>query len=430
MPKQKTTINKKLEIESRPIIDKLTTTSEYNKLKGFGRKLFESRDEFDIVTLFENIIDENAWSSIFSYLLDSSKNHGLKTSPIECWLKNINSSYVNPILRIINGECSVESKTEWGTDEGRRIDILLKIRNNKSDIIAVLGIENKVDSGEQTEQLSDYQKAIVRNYPKVPKLLIFLTPDGRKSQTSMLNKECPCIAVSYISIINTCEELSKPLNKEKTALKQFLSSLQKSLTKMTKENKYESDIKLTLKKLYADPDHRRAIKLIQEYSPNIQTVLEGLRDRLENSTLKKPFDFSEATNQTSSNNIFMLYFPKSYEIAAIKKLGVCYMLHFHKDGNPPDIDDEVTLRVMIHVKDNNGGKERKNKIFTIAQMENSFETQHWWQWVNIWADKKYKLVDLGEKDISNLEKLMVNGINKTYSEVISVMNKLKRSKLI
>ncbi|MBK6345595.1 MAG: PD-(D/E)XK nuclease family protein [Bacteroidales bacterium] len=47
--------------------------------------------------------------------------------------------------------------TEWKTESIRRIDILLKIIDKQGNTKAVIRIENKVDSGEQRNQIKDYR---------------------------------------------------------------------------------------------------------------------------------------------------------------------------------------------------------------------------------------------------------------------------------
>ena len=45
---------------------------------------------------------------------------------------------------------------------------------------STIGVENKVWTGEQGKQLSDYQKALCDGFSGVPKFLIVLTPDTIK----------------------------------------------------------------------------------------------------------------------------------------------------------------------------------------------------------------------------------------------------------
>ena len=85
-------------------------------------------------------------------------------------------------------ESEIITTTEWYTKNGRRLDICIEIQDNKSKKIkAVIGIENKVNSGEQMNQISDYQKSLIKRYSNVPKLIFFLTPDGRNPNTSDSN---------------------------------------------------------------------------------------------------------------------------------------------------------------------------------------------------------------------------------------------------
>jgi PD-(D/E)XK nuclease superfamily len=69
--------------------------------------------------------------------------------------------------------------------ERRRLDILIKLLDRHGRLIGVVGIENKVWSGEQHNQLKDYQTALCDVFCGVPKILLFLTPDERAPMTDV-----------------------------------------------------------------------------------------------------------------------------------------------------------------------------------------------------------------------------------------------------
>ena len=63
--------------------------------------------------------------------------------------------------------------------ERRRLDILIKLLDGRGHLIGIIGIENKVWSGEQHDQLKHYQAALYP-FPTVLKILLVSTPDGRE----------------------------------------------------------------------------------------------------------------------------------------------------------------------------------------------------------------------------------------------------------
>lgn len=64
---------------------------------------------------------------------------------------------------------------EYGFESGRRIDLLVE-----SDEF-IIGIENKIDSGQQLNQLKDYNKSLSKLAGDRGVLMIFLKPSNNKS---------------------------------------------------------------------------------------------------------------------------------------------------------------------------------------------------------------------------------------------------------
>jgi len=130
-------------------------------------------DSFNLFDLVEDAVCENAWSRIIGFLFDSSGNHGLGLKPLTLWAAdNLPGDFRDLTQRATGSSCDLE----WGTFEGRRLDILVRLLGESGDLIGIIGIENKVWSGEQPNQLCDYQHALVQAFPPVPKVLVFITP--------------------------------------------------------------------------------------------------------------------------------------------------------------------------------------------------------------------------------------------------------------
>lgn len=57
------------------LINNLTETFEFKELQSLGLKIHQEKRKFDLLTVFEELIDEMAWSRLFAYLF---------TIPLQC----------------------------------------------------------------------------------------------------------------------------------------------------------------------------------------------------------------------------------------------------------------------------------------------------------------------------------------------------------
>lgn len=47
------------------LINKLTATTEFKKLQKIGLQIHDRQRQFDLLTVYEELIDEMAWSRLF-----------------------------------------------------------------------------------------------------------------------------------------------------------------------------------------------------------------------------------------------------------------------------------------------------------------------------------------------------------------------------
>jgi len=109
-----------------------------------------------------------------------------------------------------------ESAAKFG-----RLDIVLRANG------FILAIENKIDAGEQEEQMARYKEWLNMKKAEFPdQILIFLTPDGRSPNTI---SESECVCLSYSEHIRTwLERILKDVENRiqaptlNSAIKQYL----------------------------------------------------------------------------------------------------------------------------------------------------------------------------------------------------------------
>jgi len=410
-------------------IKQLIKTKEFKLIQEKGLKNFQENQKFDFMSIFINSVDEMALSKLFAYLFDSRENHNFGQKPFRKLLELIPE--LKNFSKLIPSEHETETActTEIMTYNSRRIDILIQLIDKQGKVKAVLGIENKIYSGEQKNQIRDYQKHLVEKYDqKIPKIIIFLTPDGRNSQTLDGKSECSTISVSYNIISEICENL-KSIDQSQI----FLNILKNHMDKLSKNKKLDYETVKLINKLYLDPNHRHAIKLISQNVPNSRSVFESLKLKLFDSE-KLPFtndqvkfEYHPRTSFTPQE--FKLY-PHIFKIdSKSRDYCACYMLYCNPINKIPDIGDTFTLKIMLWIEElknvNNASKnEIKSKVNKFFKFPNPIGiNEEWGQWICLWTGENYKLVDMGDEDVKGLKKILINGIEKTYNDYKKGMEK-------
>ena len=148
---------------------------------------------FKILSNGSGSIKEPSISAFLGYLLDPNREHGLKDyllreiirplflSNPEIW-KNfqINENVVNltndSSFRV---EVILEKKVKDNDKKDRFIDIVIKFFNkdNLNDLLGIVCIENKINSGSvSSNQLEKQFEGIKKDYPNTPLGFIYLTP--------------------------------------------------------------------------------------------------------------------------------------------------------------------------------------------------------------------------------------------------------------
>ena len=118
--------------------------------------------------------DENRLSDILAMLLDPRGAHGQQDLFLKLFMHRLLGRSSEPSLH--EAKVIREALTHTISNYLRRVDILVATGG------FALAIENKVDSGEQEDQLKAYHEHVQRLVGE-DYCLVFLTPDGRKSRS-------------------------------------------------------------------------------------------------------------------------------------------------------------------------------------------------------------------------------------------------------
>ena len=143
-------------------------------------------------------------------------------------------------------------ETEKG-DKASRYDVSVHFEALR----LAIGIEVKVWAGEQDKQVERYQDLLCQKHPDDRKVVVFLTPRGRKPETADENNvHAPVLAMSWGCVSEIIREMRSALGDENSFRMQFLQHLERNIVmneieekRMVRELLSEGDNAETLDKI-------------------------------------------------------------------------------------------------------------------------------------------------------------------------------------
>lgn len=168
--------------------------------------------------------DEVAHSRALAEILDPRKHRGARAALASLLGEIAASADLDPAT---SRAFRAAAKGPWERAAVRRerllIDVVVEISWGDSGDggTLVLGIENKIDAGEQPEQLARYQGSLLRAYPGRAAAMAFLTPTGRPPSTADAGSPVPVVALGYDSVaraLGRALEAAPPESDERHAL--------------------------------------------------------------------------------------------------------------------------------------------------------------------------------------------------------------------
>jgi hypothetical protein len=216
-------------------------------------------------------------STFLRWLLDPSETHGLGAYFLRAFAKRIahRSSGVHPTAPSV---FDVDSWTLQRTEvlqEWNSIDLLIK---DDIDGFALI-VENKIDTGEHSNQLQRYRQLVESSFPAHQKLYSYLTIGGAAPSDEFY------VPVDYSEIValidDTIERRGEQLGAE---VRSFLSHY----SEMVRRNIVEdSEVQLLCRRIYEK--HKRALDVLFEQRPDKASEVRSMLEDLirEHSDLEK-----------------------------------------------------------------------------------------------------------------------------------------------
>lgn len=248
--------------------------------------------QFNLFEAIGAVRQELRHSDFLAFLLDPGQSHGLGDEFLRGFLLKARQSAplwpapLNPIALAVWDLDETLVLREW-----RNIDILLA--NDRHRFVVV--IENKVDSGEHSEQLDRYWSIATAQYPGWYVAGLYLTPAGVVASSEAY------ASLDYTAIVELVERLSGSRQRVmdpdvRTVLVHYAQLLRRHVVS-------ESEIADLCREIYRK--HRRALDRIYEYRPDQQAVIHDVLVELVRTTPGLVLD--------QSSKSYVRFAPKSWD---------------------------------------------------------------------------------------------------------------------
>ena len=169
-----------------------------------------------------------------------------------------------------------------------------------------------------------------------------------------------------------------------------------------------------VKQLWADPNHRRAIRLLIECVPTPRQLWDAeLVPRVRSLALPGLSLDDVSYYPKSASSPREILFPCRVDLAdQADRFGVAYMLRC--EDQTPDIGCEFTLRLVAWCE-SAAARKRVQRLQLDRMPPSSGIPKAWSNWEPIWTGGTYPLQDLTAGDAAGLARLLQDGVQQTYA---------------
>lgn len=227
-------------------------------------KLESELAKFNIFEAIGVVRQELRHSDFLAFLLNPSQNHRLNDIFLKRLLKRVlleadevtdlSGLRVSPVDIDIADLEDAEVRREW-----KNIDILVHSPSNR----LVCAIENKIGSGEHSNQLQRYRETVSEEFGDCRAILIYLSPEGDPPTD---NRWIACSYSKIAELIDTiCKNNQSTLGSDVYTLMTHYSNL------IRRHLVSDSEIAELCRKIYNK--HKPALDLIFEHRPDLQSEL-------------------------------------------------------------------------------------------------------------------------------------------------------------
>ena len=238
------------------------------RLQELERLLQEQRSEFDALEFIGRLglysgsdlwAREEFHSGVLAWLLNPKGTHGIDANFLKRFLARVGAQTA--------ASCADWSGAtvhpEWYSEVDGKLGYLdILVLNEEQQ--AFCAIENKIFSGEHSEQLTRYRMALERRYSdrEFSKLYVFLTPDGTEPYHEEERKHWT--TMTYATVLDVLrqviEDRENPVKEDvRVFLRQYTTTIRRNIVP-------ETSLPQLARKIYLE--HRDAIELLNQYKPD------------------------------------------------------------------------------------------------------------------------------------------------------------------
>jgi hypothetical protein len=257
--------------------------------------LEELTGQFNLFEALGLVRQEIRHSNFLAWLMNPAQTHGLGDSFLKAFLMKTSvkarmpgiEKTISPVDVDVWDLTETEIRREW-----RNIDITLLDESNK----LVCVIENKVHSGEHSDQLRRYREAVEREFRDYTRHYVLLNVSGEEPSDSEYY-----VGVTYDEVCDVIERLLKM--RASTIGDDVAMALSHYVTMIRRRVMPDREIQELCRRIYSK--HRAALDLIYEHRPDRQAEI---RDALLKMIKADP-DFT----LVRSSKDFINFFPKLWD---------------------------------------------------------------------------------------------------------------------
>lgn len=348
-------------------------------------------------------------SNFLSWLLDPTANHKLNDSVLSKFLQEIINSSDNfdeSIAVEDIGIKNVEIRREW-----ENIDLLIILDEY------VLCIENKIFSGEHSDQLTRYKNIVETNFPNKSQIYVYLNPFGYSS----FGESDVYLPISYQVIIDILENLNfEEIDMTvKSFIEQYLLTLKRDIMGIDENAELAQEIYKKHKELF---DYIYEIKPdgVQNINTYIQDVLKSKGFKLGSvsksyirffpTEMEKFIHFNKSPNGWNKGETFV------FEISLYNRNQIRISLGMSDAGD--EGYDREKLNEILQKLDPEGGKNKRWKHYLLQSFP--YELNQFYEKTE--EEIKSDFEQILEEYSINID-LLISHLNKYSKELILLKSK-------
>lgn len=348
-------------------------------------------------------------SNFLSWLLDPNENHNLKEVVLNKFLQEIinsSDSFDESVTIEDIGIENVEIRREW-----ENIDLLIILDEY------VFCIENKIFSGEHSDQLTRYKNIVETNFSDKTQIYLYLNPFGYSSY----GESDVYLPISYQVIIDILENLN--LDEIDTTVKsfieQYLLTLKRDIMGIDENAELAQEIYKKHKELF---DYIYEIKPdgIQNINTYIQDVLESKGYKLGSVSksyirffppeMEQFIHFNKSPNGWNKGETFV------FEISLYSVNRIRISLGMSDAGD--EGYDREKLNEILQKLDPEGGKNKRWKHYLLKSFP--YDLNQFYEKTE--EEIKSDFEDILEEYSNNIN-LIISHLNKYSNELLSLKSK-------